>query len=165
MATKIFPAFLREPAVALALLYGVGLVPRIPGTAGTIVAVPAGLFLRQTSIWLALMVCIILAILGCISATKAEQWLGQHDPGVIVIDEYVAMLLILVLLPAGIHWQWLLAAVVIFRFFDIMKPYPVNISGHLPRGFGVMADDLVAAAYTLLLLYPAYYLLGPAALL
>ncbi len=164
MATKILTALWREPAVGIALLYGVGLVPRAPGTAGTIMAVPTGLFLRQTPVWLALAICIIFAILGCISATKAEQWLGQHDPGVIVIDEFVATLFIFVLLPADMHWQWLLAAIVIFRFFDIRKPYPVNISGHLPRGFGVMADDLVAALYTLLLLYPAYYFFGATAL-
>ncbi len=159
MAAKIFPALWREPALALALLFGVGLLPRAPGTAGTIAAVPAGIFLRQAPVWSALTICTILAVLGCISATKAEQWMGQHDPGMIVIDEFVATLFLFVLLPAGAGWPWFLAAIVIFRFFDIKKPYPVNVSGHLPRGFGVMADDLVAVLYTLLLLHLAHYLL------
>jgi phosphatidylglycerophosphatase A len=77
--------------------------------------------------------------------------LGRHDPGNIVWDEMVGFWLTVALVP--VTWSWWLAAFVAFRFFDILKPWPIRqLDRHIKGGLGIMLDDIVAALYALLLL-------------
>ena len=89
-------------------------------------------------------------IVGTWAAHQGERALGEKDPGAIVIDEVAGMALSVVALPQT--WGVLLAAFVLFRVFDVLKPYPANALQRLPGGPGVMLDDLVAGLYALLVL-------------
>lgn len=93
-------------------------------------------------------------LLGIASIPLTGRALGEVDHGSIVWDEFVAVWLVLLCLPAT--WLWQLAGVLVFRFFDILKPWPVRVAdARLKNGFGVMFDDLLAAGYTLVCLWIA----------
>tara|TARA_B100000446_G_scaffold174430_1_gene184266 strand:- start:507 stop:881 length:375 start_codon:yes stop_codon:yes gene_type:complete len=87
----------------------------------------------------------ILLIVGVWSASKTERYVGRIDPGIIVIDEIVGMLLTFVFLNVG--FVTMVFGFVLFRVFDIVKPYPARACERLPGGWGVMADDVVAGLY------------------
>lgn len=134
----------------LAFGFGAGLVPRVPGTAGTVVGLL--LYLALSSL-LPTAAMLALAALGFVVGTWAsgatEKSLGAADHGGIVIDEIVAFWLVLVFIPQTPGW--FAAAFVLFRFFDILKPWPIRFfDRHIPGGFGIMFDDLLAASYTLI---------------
>jgi phosphatidylglycerophosphatase A len=141
-----------HPAHAIALGLGAGLSPYAPGTAGTLAAWAVGaalLPLLSAPAMLALAGALFLA--GIWACEVTGRHLGVSDHGAMVWDEVVAFLVILAIIPDELAWQ--AAAFVLFRFFDIAKPQPVRYFERRYRGgFGVMFDDLVAAAYTLLLL-------------
>lgn len=134
----------------IAFGFGSGLVPRLPGTAGTVLALALYLlmaqFLAQEAI---LAITALTFILGAWSASDAEKSLSRADFGGIVIDEIVAFWLVLIFIPQS-PW-WFASAFVLFRLFDILKPWPIRFfDRHIPGGFGIMFDDLLAASYTLL---------------
>ena len=141
-----------HPAHAIALGFGAGLSPRAPGTVGTLLAWAVGAALvplLPAAAMLALVGALFLA--GIWACEVTGRHLGVSDHGAMVWDEVVAFLLILAVLPGELAWQ--AAAFVLFRFFDIAKPQPVRYFDQRCRGgFGVMLDDLAAAAYTLLVL-------------
>jgi phosphatidylglycerophosphatase A len=84
----------------------------------------------------------------------AEQELAQHDPPAVVLDEVWGMAAVVIALPQlRVSWWWLVASLLLFRFFDIVKPPPLKRLAQLPGGWGIMADDLGAAAYTALTLW------------
>ncbi len=147
---------LRHPAHLLALGLGSGLSPVAPGTAGTLWAWLAFVAMRPHLGEAAMTGVIALALgLGWWACTVTARHMGVQDPGSIVWDEVVAFWLVLWLVtPAGFHEQ--LAAFVLFRLFDAAKPGPVGwadqaFKGEGARGgFGILFDDLVAAACTLL---------------
>jgi len=133
-------------AVALASFGYVGFAPVAPGTAGAAAAIPLFLLLRWAdSSWLEIAVCAVMVVAGAWSARLTEQALGVEDPGVIVIDEVVGMLVSLIFLPGT--WPVIAAAFVAFRVFDIVKPWPAGRLEHVPGGWGVMADDVMAGVY------------------
>lgn len=143
---------LAHPAHFFACGCGSGLAPRAPGTFGTLFAWASFILMRP---WLndlqfaALIVAAYLAGIWLIDVTGRA--LGDPDHGSIVWDEIVPFWLVLLITPAG--WFWQLAAFILFRLFDITKPQPARyFDQHVKNGFGVMADDLVAAGYTLLVL-------------
>jgi phosphatidylglycerophosphatase A len=141
-----------HPAHVLALGFGAGLSPFAPGTAGTLAAWAAGLALApflSPAAMLALAGVLFLAGIWACDVTGRD--LGVSDHGAMVWDEIAAFLAILALVPRELAWQ--AAAFALFRFFDIAKPQPVRYFERRYRGgFGVMFDDLVAAAYALLVL-------------
>ena len=146
-----------HPAHWIALGLGSGLLRPGPGTWGTALAwlvfrllSPQGAGDVLTSLAL---VCVAL-IIGTWSAQRAAAMLGEADPSAIVIDEMVAFWLVLVLLPPGPHLLAVQAiAFLLFRFFDVVKPPPIGaIDRRWKNAFGVMADDLVAAFYTLIVI-------------
>jgi len=147
---------LASPWHLIALGCGSGL-PRIaPGTWGTLLAWLLYLRLDQSlsprAWWL--LVVAMLAI-GAVAAQITGRRLGAADSGHIVIDEIVAFWIVLLMLPQGAAHGGLtlIAAFVLFRFFDVVKPPPIRaLDARLKNGVGVMADDLVAAFYTLLTL-------------
>lgn len=139
-----------HPAHFLALGCGSGLAPKAPGTFGTLFAWASfaifhGYFTDAGALFL-----IVGAYLGGIwFIDHTGRGLGDPDHGSIVWDEIVPFWLVLLMTPAGFFWQ--LAAFMLFRYFDITKPQPARyFDDHVKNGFGVMADDLVAAGYTLL---------------
>jgi phosphatidylglycerophosphatase A len=143
---------LSHPAHFIALGGGAGLVPRAPGTAGTLLAIPiywgwSGLFSVPTQ----LLLIALGFVAGIWACGRTGRALGVSDHGGMVWDEVIAFLLVLVFTPAGLIWQ--ACAFVLFRVFDIVKPPPIRYYDRtLHGGFGVMFDDMLAAGYTLLVL-------------
>ncbi|MDC7716653.1 phosphatidylglycerophosphatase A [Vogesella sp. DC21W] len=159
MTTSLKPDvrfLLRHPAHFLALGFGSGLITPAPGTWGSIAALPlaAGLHLAGVQgvmlAWLALP----MFVLGVWVCGVTGRALGVADSGHIVWDEIVAMLLVLAAVPATpVAW---LAALLAFRVFDIVKPWPIRwLDARVHGGFGVMLDDVVAALFAVLVLWSA----------
>ncbi|MGD9786333.1 MAG: phosphatidylglycerophosphatase A [Sulfuricellaceae bacterium] len=139
----------RHPAHFFALGLGSGLAPKAPGTAGSAVAIPLYLalayFLPQPWLLAVVAASFLVGIWFCDVTGKA---LGEADFGGIVWDEIVAVWLVLVFTPMTVWWYG--AAFALFRLFDIWKPFPIGyFDRHTHGGFGVMLDDLLAAAYTI----------------
>ena len=123
-----------------------GLVPAAPGTAGSVVGLVLLMFVRTTrNDWIELLVLLIVVTVGIWSANLAERHYRREDPGEIVIDEVAGMMLTLLWIPSG--WGTFAIGFLAFRFFDIVKPFPARLAERLPRGWGVMAHDLVAGLY------------------
>lgn len=128
---------------------GAGYVPRLPGTIGTLVAVPFSIGLNQLAAekFPLASAIIVLAVLCAIwSSSQGAAILGQKDPQIIVIDEIVGFLVGNFLAP--LRWTVLLWSFLLFRFFDIAKVFPINRLEQLPGGAGIVLDDVMAGCYT-----------------
>ncbi len=143
---------LAHPAHFFALGCGSGLAPKAPGTFGTLFAWATFALLHHHFSDFGLLFLLTVAYLGGIWFIDVTgRAIGDPDHGSIVWDEIVPFWLILLMTPDTFLWQ--LAAFALFRYFDITKPQPARyFDQHVKNGFGVMADDLVAAGYTLLCL-------------
>ena len=141
-----------HPAHFIALGFGTGLAPVAPGTVGTLLAFPIYwlLFPWLDAPWMFGMIT-ALFVLGVWACGRTGTAMGIADHSGMVWDEVVAMLLILMIVPAGVGW-WT-AAFFAFRFFDVVKPPPIRYFDRTVKGgFGVMFDDILAAFYTVILL-------------
>lgn len=138
-----------DPAFFIAWGAGSGLAPRAPGTFGTLAALPLHLLLAGLPPAAHLTAIVLLFGLGTWACGEVSRRLGAHDPGGVVIDEIVAFLLVLWMVPpTPAAWG---AAFVLFRLFDIAKPWPIGwLDRRVRGGLGVMLDDLAAAIATLL---------------
>ncbi len=140
-----------HPAHFLALGFGSGLAPKAPGTFGTIVGLPLYYLIAGYPMSIQLATITAAFIIGIYFCEVAGNNLGVSDHGSIVWDEIVAMMLVLTITP--MHWLWWLIAFVLFRLFDIWKPFPIRqCDAKLKGGFGVMFDDLLAAVYAMIAL-------------
>ncbi len=141
--------FLQHPAHFIALGFGSGLMPGMPGTWGTLPAIPIAFLLHaQHSDVLYLAVTLLLIAVGAWAAQVTGRRLGEPDHSGIVIDEIAAFVLVLFFVDGP--WQQITLAFVLFRLFDILKPPPIrHFDASMKNGIGVMLDDLLAAAYTL----------------
>ncbi len=142
-----------HPAHFVALGFGAGLAPAVPGTFGTLVGFPLyyGLSALLPESWELLAVAAALFALGIWACARTGDALGVPDHGAMVWDEVVAFLAILVFTPPGPGWQAF--AFVTFRVFDVLKPPPIRwFDRHWKGGFGVMFDDLLAALYSVLVI-------------
>ncbi len=150
---------LLNPAHCLSLGFGAGLSPVAPGTAGTLVAIPLYLALAQLAWpWYLALVAggFCVGIWLCGYTSKA---LGEHDHGGIVWDEIVGFWVTMIAAPA--NWAWILLGFVLFRIFDILKPWPVRVADRkIPGGLGIMFDDLLAGLYALAGVQLALLILG-----
>ena len=148
---------LTTPSGLLAFGFGSGLSPFAPGTMGTLVAIPFIFALKSLGtpgFWIVLLLLFLLGIWLC---DQVSRKLGVHDHGGIVWDEMVGYWLSMAFVP--LQWQWLLAAFVLFRFFDIVKPWPIRqLDQKVSGGFGIMIDDIVAALFTIIILAVLQYL-------
>jgi phosphatidylglycerophosphatase A len=146
------PGFLRDPVHFLAFGFGSGAMPRAPGTWGSLAAIPIWYtfsWLPQPIYWAVVALAFIVGVWLC---GKTARDLKVHDHGGIVWDEFVGMWIALGLFPD--HIAGVLLAFVMFRLFDIIKPWPINwLDERLPGGFGIMVDDVVAAIMALVCLY------------
>jgi phosphatidylglycerophosphatase A len=144
-------------AFALASAFGAGYSPVAPGTAGSLVTAVAIWLLPLTPLRIAVAL-VVVTVLGIWAGSRVERVLGRKDPGVIVIDEVAGMLLSVILLPRRL--PVLVTAFLLFRLFDVWKPFPARESQSLTGGVGVMVDDLIAGLYTLILIMGARALFG-----
>lgn len=133
----------------IATFGGIGRVPRVPGTAGSAAGLALAWALSADPVW-QLAGCAAVAALGFWSSGPAARSMGLKDPSSIVIDEVAGMMIGLLLLP--VSWKLYAAGFLLFRFFDILKPWPVRELEKLPGSWGIMLDDLAAGAITQLLL-------------
>lgn len=139
---------LRDPAGIIATGFACGLAPRAPGTVGTAVALLPWLALRELPLWGYLLSLLLAFALGVWAANRVIATLKIEDPGLVVWDEFVGLWITLIAAPPG--WQWMLAGFVLFRLFDIAKPWPVGwADAKLKGGFGAMFDDALAGLYAL----------------
>ncbi len=149
-------ALWRNPDHLFAFGFGSGLLRPASGTFGTVAAVPIYWLIQDLSLpiyGLWLLVTFALGVYWCDRSSKA---LGVHDHGGIVWDEMVGYWLTLFLAPAG--WQWMLLGFVLFRFFDIIKPWPISwLDRRVHGGFGIMIDDVLAAVYAWVVLQLVVY--------
>jgi len=128
-----------------------GYLPIAPGTWGSAVGLVLYFFLRGLSLPVYLTIIMVLFIVGFFTAGAAEKILDRRDPGPVVIDEIVGMLVTLIAAPAN-PLIWLLGFF-IFRIFDIIKPFPARlIDERVHGGVGIMLDDVMAGVYSLLVL-------------
>lgn len=157
--TPSFRQLLANPVHLLAFGLGSGLSPRAPGTAGTVLAAILWWLLAPESLNLYFLVLVVLILVGVWVSGRTARDLGEHDHGGIVIDEWAGFWLAMTAIP--VQWPWLLAGFVLFRFFDVVKPWPIRwLDRHVHGGWGIMVDDLVAGFFTWLLLFGALVLLG-----
>jgi phosphatidylglycerophosphatase A len=140
------PSPLSRVALLVSSFGYVGRFPVAPGTAGSAAALPVFVVVRLVgSPALEASVLVVLTVLGVWSATVTERQLGATDPSVVVIDEVVGMLATLAFMPLG--WKGVLVGFLLFRLFDIIKPYPCGKAERLHGGWGIMADDVLAGVY------------------
>lgn len=133
-------------AHVIAVWFGCGHVPRAPGTAGTLGAIPLYLLVRPAGSGAVLATAIVLTLVGVWAASRVARRHGVHDPQIVVIDEV-----------AGVHFAWLGAshdtlglasALVLFRVFDHLKPWPARWAERtLPSGWGIVLDDVLAGLW------------------
>jgi phosphatidylglycerophosphatase A len=135
---------------------GVGYLPLIPGTFGSLLGVAIFLALTRVTAGTILLVVAILAFTfaGIWAGSRTEEISGRKDPGKIVVDEVAGQLIALFPL-VFVKWSMttVMVSFILFRFFDIVKPYPANRLQELKGGVGVMCDDLVAGAYAAIIVW------------
>jgi phosphatidylglycerophosphatase A len=132
-------------ALVLSSWFGVGRLPKAPGTFGSLAAVPVVGLMWAFGPVIGALFLVVFVGLAIRAAGITEQILGQRDPGVIVADEVAGMLVALYLLPAT--WGFLAGGFFLFRLFDIAKPFPVRRLERIPGGAGVVLDDVMAGLY------------------
>lgn len=139
---------------------GAGYLPWAPGTWGSLVGVLLWLGLRKLPPLWYFSVVLALFLVGIAAAGAVEKILDRPDPGLVVIDEIVGQMIVLAALGPHPHPLWVLAAFGLFRFFDILKPFPVGwLDTHLHGGLGIMLDDAAAGLYGWLILWGVQLLL------
>ena len=151
--SKKIPARLvfSNPIHWLAFGGGAGLAPVAPGTFGTLVGIPFFLLLAGLPLWLYSMVTLALFVIGVWLCGRSSASLGVHDHPGIVWDEIVGYLVTMTAAP--MQWQWLLIGFLLFRFFDIVKPWPIRwLDRRVAGGFGIMVDDLLAGVFGLIVM-------------
>jgi phosphatidylglycerophosphatase A len=137
---------LRNPLHLLAFGFGSGLAPIAPGTFGTLVALPLYLLIEDLPLPAYLTLVLGGVLLGIWICGRTSRDLAVHDHSGIVWDEMIGYLLTMTFAPAG--WQWVVIGFLLFRLFDILKPWPIRwFDRQVPGGFGIMFDDLLAALY------------------
>ena len=132
-------------ALALSTWFGTGLLPGVPGTFGTLAAVPLTLALSSLTIRQKAIVLVIIVIVAIWSSGRTQDMLGKKDPSEVVIDEVAGFVLTMLLLPST-SLAFILGFT-LFRFFDILKPFPIRHLERIRSGFGIVFDDLLAGVY------------------
>jgi len=131
-------------AYVLATWFGCGRSPIAPGTVGTFGALPLYFAIRGGGPWVVLAAAVVITAVGIWAAGVVADTSGNHDPQIVVIDEVAG---VLIALAAAHSTLGIVLAVGLFRLFDITKPFPARRAEKLPRGWGIVVDDLVAGVY------------------
>jgi phosphatidylglycerophosphatase A len=139
---------LANPVHLLAFGLGSGCSPKAPGTFGTLMAVALYLPLARLELSWYLAVVALASLLGIWICGRTARDLGIHDHGGIVWDEFAGFWLTMVAAPPG--WAWIITGFVLFRLFDILKPWPISwLDRHVGGGVGIMLDDLLAGLFAM----------------
>jgi len=137
---------LSNPVHFLALGFGSGLAPKAPGTFGTLAAIPVFLLLNLLPLVGFVLATILISVVGVWLCEKTARDMQTHDHPAIVWDEIAGYLVTMLLVP--VSWQTLLVGFVLFRIFDIVKPWPISIlDKKVEGGLGIMLDDIVAGIF------------------
>jgi phosphatidylglycerophosphatase A len=137
---------MRRLVIILATWWGTGYSPVAPGTVGTIAAIPLFLLLSLLPLYGYICGVLVIGLAASWLAGRAEQIFGEQDNQRIVIDEVMGLLVTMAAVP--LTWQYLLAGVVLFRIFDVLKPPPIRlIERTVKGGYGVVFDDVLAGIY------------------
>ena len=132
---------------------GLGYSPVAPGTVGSLAGVLLGFLTASQPPWIRIGLLAVIFVLGAVMSTSTERFSGVRDPSFVVIDEVWGMWAVLVACPSVLRsFGWVALAFGLFRLFDVIKPPPVKWLERAPEGWGIMLDDLGAAAYTILIL-------------
>lgn len=143
-----------DPILFLAFGFGSGLAKKAPGTMGTLAAIPVYLIIFQTGLITYSLLTTLAAVVGIWICGIAAEKLDEHDFGGIVWDEIVGYLITMWLVPFS--WQALVLGFILFRVFDILKPWPIKwVDQKVHGGLGIMLDDVLAAIFAGLLLFLA----------
>jgi len=139
-------SFFGKTALLLSCWFGAGLMPKAPGTFGTLVALPLVMVMNYIGGFYGTLFLMIFIPIAIWSSGLTQRLMGQDDPSEVVIDEVAGFLCTLFLLPSS--WLILFLGFVLFRFFDILKPVPIGmLEKKIPGGAGIVIDDLVAGVY------------------
>ncbi|MEE9327538.1 MAG: phosphatidylglycerophosphatase A [Cocleimonas sp.] len=148
---------LTNPVHFLAFGFGSGLAPFAPGTFGTLAAIPLYLLMTSWSLTLYLVIVAIVSIVGIWICGKSSEMLGVHDHSGIVWDEFAGYFVTMIAAPAG--WIWIVVGFLLFRLFDIWKPWPISVlDKQVHGGFGIMVDDILAGIFAFIGLQLIYFL-------
>ncbi len=143
---------LRNPVHFLSLGFGSGLFPVAPGTAGTLVAIPLYFLLAGLDIYIYLGLTLLMFGLGVYLCGETSHALGVEDHPAIVWDEIVGYLITMIAVPAKL--EWVVAGFLLFRLFDIFKPWPIRVLDRsIKGGMGIMLDDVLAGIFSALVLH------------
>jgi phosphatidylglycerophosphatase A len=148
---------MKRLAVAIATTGGAGYFPFAPGTVGSAVGVVIYLLTCRWSPAAQIGLLVGITVVGIWASDVAARYFDKEDPGYVVIDEVAGQLMTLLLLNVG--WGGAAVGFVLFRIFDIIKPWPARRFEDLPGGLGIMADDLMAGAYGWMVMRGLLYLL------
>ena len=148
--------------------FGVGYLPLAPGTWGSMVGVAIYLLFwatethlgnyflnrdwngEQVTAWvhaINAVIFLIFCLIGVWASGRATHLFANKDPQKVVVDEVMGQLLVFMFIPFDVHWYYVVAGFLLFRLFDIWKPYPIDSLQNLPAGIGVCADDILAGVY------------------
>jgi len=134
----------------LATVFGLGYMPTGPGTWGTLGAAVVWYYFLDLPVGVYSLICVGVLLISIWASWFSVEFFGEEDSGHIVIDEFIGYLVTMFMAPhslvAGI------IGFVLFRFFDILKPYPVGVMENLPKGLGIVADDVMAGVYAAIVL-------------
>ena len=137
---------MRRLALLLATWWGVGYIPKAPGTAGTIAAIPFFLLLSLLPLYGYLACVLAIGLVACWAAGAAEHIFQEQDSQRIVIDEVVGFFITMAALPP--QWPYLIGGFCLFRCLDILKPPPIRLMERkIKGGYGVVLDDVLAGVY------------------
>jgi len=143
---------LSDPIQFLALGFGSGLAPKAPGTFGTLAAIPVFLLMSPLSTMNYLIAVLIISLVGIYICGYAAKAAGVHDHPAIVWDEFAGYFITMFMVP--ISWQSILVGFLLFRIFDIFKPWPISyLDKNCHGGFGIMIDDVLAGLVALGLMH------------
>jgi len=135
----------------ISLGFGSGLAPKAPGTFGTLVGIPFFLLFADFSLFNYFLITLVFLLIGIWASQVYSDHLGVHDHGSIVWDEVVGYLITMIASPP--QWQWIIFGFVVFRLFDIWKPWPIRLlDKHVHGGVGIMIDDVLAGVYAAIVL-------------
>ncbi len=145
-----------RPSLWIALGLGTGLVPRAPGTVGTLLGIPLVLLIDQSPANWKIPIWVALFVFGCIICQRASTWLGDRDPAAVVWDEIFGYCVAMAFVP--VMPLTIVAAFVLFRLADIIKPWPISwIDRQFSGGIGIMLDDLLAGILTCFVMHALLY--------
>lgn len=141
-----FRSIWRDPLHFIAFGFGTGVIPIAPGTFGTLAAIPIYLVMSHLPTLWYIVLTLIFIIAAIFICDKVARDIQVHDHPGIVLDEIVGYLLTMTAVPFGLFW--IIAGFVLFRLFDIWKPWPIRwLDAKVKGGFGIVVDDLLAAVY------------------